>query len=174
MPPTGDMAWAASPMHEAGAVPAGEAVDLNGERSELIPCGDLVDAIGKEGDEADEGVAKGRETRRLNVGEEGVFGNDEAALEIVAAVDKDGEAAVVDVAEASSSPGLRLRRNQRMSMGAPVSWRGRWAEVRVVAWRPSQPMTREALISTGPAGVLAQTPVTRLLVSMRLVASCAP
>ena len=43
-------------------------------------------------------------------------------------------------------------------MGAPVSWTGRSAAARVVEWRPSQPTTRAAWISTGPLGVLARTP----------------
>ena len=35
---------------EAGAVPAGEAVDLDGEEFDLIPIGDLIYAVGKRGD----------------------------------------------------------------------------------------------------------------------------
>ena len=49
---------------QAGAVPAGEAVDLDGEKLDLVPVGDLVDAVGEEGDEADEGVAEGVRGRR--------------------------------------------------------------------------------------------------------------
>ncbi len=53
---------------QAGAVPACEAVDLNGEEFDLVPGGDLVDAVGEEGDEADEGVAEGGEAGGLDAG----------------------------------------------------------------------------------------------------------
>src|SRR5258708_6014814 len=66
----------------------------------------------------------------------------------------------------------RLRRNQRTSMGTPVLWTGRWAEVREVEWRPSQPTTSAAWIWGGPEGGLTWGPVTRgLSCSMRTVTS---
>ena len=84
---------------QAGAVPAREAVDLNGEKFDLVPVGELVYAVGEEGDEAGDGGAKSGEAGGLDFGGEGVFGDDEGALEVVGAIDEDGEGAVVDVAD---------------------------------------------------------------------------
>jgi len=84
---------------KAGAVPAGEVIDLDGEELDLIPFGQFVHAIGKEGNEAGDGGAEGGKAGRLDYGGEGVFGDEEGALEVVGAIDKDGEGAVVDVAD---------------------------------------------------------------------------
>src|SRR5258708_1669439 len=70
------------------------------------------------------------------------------------------------------SPGWRLRRNQRTSMGAPVLWTRSWAAVRMMEGRPSQPTTSVAWSWEGTLGVLALTAMARLLESIREVASC--
>ena len=80
-------------------MPAGEAVDLNGEELDLVPVGDLVDAVGEEGNEAGDARRGRRAGRRVGFGGEGVFGDEEGALEVIGAIDEDDEAAVVDVAE---------------------------------------------------------------------------
>ena len=69
---------------EAGAVPAVETVDLDGEELDLVPVGDLVYAVGEEGDEAGDGGPEGGEASGLDRGGEGVFGDDEGALVVVA------------------------------------------------------------------------------------------
>ncbi len=79
-------------------MPASEAVDLDGEEVDLAPVGELVYTVGKEGDEAGQGGAEGGQAGGLDFGGEGVLGDEEAALEVVAAVDEDEEVAVVDVA----------------------------------------------------------------------------
>jgi hypothetical protein len=91
---------------EAGAVPVLEAVDLNGEELDLVPVGELVYTVGEERNEARERGAEGLETGRLDVGGEGVLCDEEAALEVVAAVDEDQEGAVVDVAESVDGIGF--------------------------------------------------------------------
>ena len=80
-------------------MPAGEAVDLDREELDLAPVGEFVYAVGKEGDEADEGGTEGGQAGGLDLRGEGVLGDEEAALEVVSAVDEDEEAAVVDVAK---------------------------------------------------------------------------
>ena len=53
MPPTGDMAWAASPMQSRpGDGPAFEVVDLDGEELDLVPGIEFGGAAGEEGGEA--------------------------------------------------------------------------------------------------------------------------
>ena len=91
---------------KAGAVPAGEAVDLDGEELDLVPVGELVYAgfvVGaagaEEGDEMDDGGAEGREASGLDVGGEGVLGDEEGALEVLGSIDEDGEGAVVGIAD---------------------------------------------------------------------------
>ena len=84
---------------QAREVPALKTIDLNGEEFELSPVGDLVDAVGEEGDETGEGVVEGGKAGGLDVGDEGVLGDDEATLVVVAAGDKDEELAVIEVAE---------------------------------------------------------------------------
>jgi hypothetical protein len=46
---------------EAGGVPVLEVVDLDGEELDLVPGGELADAIGEEGCEVGEGGAEGFE-----------------------------------------------------------------------------------------------------------------
>ena len=84
---------------EAGAVPAGEAVDLDGQELDLIPIGDLIYAVGKRGDETGDAGAEGGDTGGLDRGSEAVLGDEEGALEVVATRDQDGEGAVVGVTE---------------------------------------------------------------------------
>lgn len=79
-------------------MPAGEAIDLDGEKFDLVPVRDFVYAIGEKGDEVSDGGAKGGKASGLDLGGEGVLGDDEGALEVICAIDKDGEVAVVDVA----------------------------------------------------------------------------
>ena len=99
MPPTGDMAWAASPMQSRpGSPPAFEVVDLDGEELDLVPGVELGGAAGEEGGELLEAGVEGFEAALLDGGE-GAFGDDEAGLEVVVAVDEDEDAAEVDVAE---------------------------------------------------------------------------
>ncbi len=84
---------------EAGGGPALEVVELDGEEFDLVPGVDgLSAAIGEEwGELRDAGLERG-ETLLLDGGE-GAFGDDDAGLEVVVAVDEDEGATVVDVAE---------------------------------------------------------------------------
>jgi len=84
---------------KAGAVPAGEVIDLDGEEFDLVPVSEIVYAVGKEGNEAGDGGAEGGKASGLDHGGEGVLGDEEGALEVVCAIDEDGEVAVVDVAD---------------------------------------------------------------------------
>ena len=83
---------------EAGGGPALEVVDFYGEELDVVPGVELGGAAGEEGDDALDGLLEGFEARGLDGGE-GAFGDDEADLEVVVAIDEDDEAAVVDVAE---------------------------------------------------------------------------
>jgi hypothetical protein len=86
---------------EAGGEPAFEMVDLDGKELDLIPGGDLVDAVGEERRERDEGGAEGGETGGPDGALEGAFADDEAGLEVVGAVDEDEHLAEVEEAEAA-------------------------------------------------------------------------
>ncbi len=102
MPPTGDMAWAASPMQSRpGEHHSLETIDLDGEELDLVPGVDLGGAAGEEGNDALDALLEGGEAFLLDL-REGAFGDDVADLEVVDAIDEDDEAAVVDVAEAFS------------------------------------------------------------------------
>lgn len=80
-------------------MPAGETVDLNGEKLDLIPISDLMHTVGERRNQTNESLAECGKTRRLDPAGEGTFCDDEATLEVIAAVDEDEQAAVVDVSQ---------------------------------------------------------------------------
>ena len=57
----------------------------------------------------------------------------------------------------SVSLAFRDSRNHSTSIGAPTSSTVKPARSRTVEWRPSQPTTRSARISSSPSGVLARS-----------------
>ena len=59
MPPTGDIACAASPMQSRPGDASGQAVDLDGKEFDLIPGGDFGDAIGEDGCDTDDALVEG-------------------------------------------------------------------------------------------------------------------
>lgn len=83
---------------QAGGRPLLKAIDLDGEKFDLVPGVDLGGASGEEGNDALNALLKGRDAGLLDLGE-GAFGDDVADLKVVVAIDEDDEAAVVDVAE---------------------------------------------------------------------------
>ena len=100
MPPTGDMAWAASPMQRRpGRCQRVRRLTWTERSLTWSQSVSSSTAVGEEGDEVGYGGAEGGEASGLDGGGEGVFGDDEGALEVVGAIDEDGEVAVVDVAE---------------------------------------------------------------------------
>ena len=84
---------------EAGGGPLLEAIDFHGEELDFVPGVEDGGAAGEEGDDALDGLLEGGEAGGLDLGE-GTFGEDEADLVVVVAIDEDDEVAVVDVAEA--------------------------------------------------------------------------
>lgn len=90
---------------KAGEVPAGEAVDLDGEKLDLVPVGELIHAGfvagaagAEEGDEVGNGGTESWQASRLDFGGEGALGDNEGDLEVFGSIDEDGEVAVVNVA----------------------------------------------------------------------------
>ena len=81
---------------QAAAVPAFEVVELHGQEFDLVPGGKFVDAIGEKRGKACDGGVEGGKAGWLDGGE-GVLGDDEAALEVVGAVDEDEAGAEVEV-----------------------------------------------------------------------------
>jgi hypothetical protein len=83
---------------EAGGPPFFKMVDLDGEELDLVPGIEMGGTSAEEGGELLDAGAEGFEAALLD-DVEVVFGDDVAGLKVVAAVDEDERAAVVDVAE---------------------------------------------------------------------------
>ncbi len=100
MPPTGDMAWAASPMQSRpGEDHCWRRLTSTVRSLILSQESRTVVRPGEEGDDAFDALLEGGEAGGLELGE-GAFGDGVADLVVVVAIDEDDEAAVVDVAEA--------------------------------------------------------------------------
>ena len=80
------------------AIPALEAVDGHGEKLDVIPGGDLADAVGEGRIEAHQRGAKGLQPLGAQP-VEAALGNDIGALPIIAAVERDEHHAGLDAAE---------------------------------------------------------------------------
>ena len=93
-PPTGDIAWAASPMHSSpGRYQRSQAVDRDGQELHVVPALELVDAVAEpRRQREDDGAEVGDRLLHQVVG--GALRDDEGALPVIAAVEHDEEAPV--------------------------------------------------------------------------------
>ena len=130
---------------QAGLMPLREAVDLD-ERS-LISSQSLIsdDAVGEKGRDLSDFVPEVVEAILLDLTKE-PLADDEAGLEVIAAIDEDEGLAVVDVAEGVFGvAGSRPMRNQSDVDGdAKLDDLHVGGLPRKMEWRPSQPITRSA------------------------------
>src|SRR5262245_27965465 len=92
---------------QAGTIPGAQPVDADREQLYVVPCLQLVHAIGKERQGCGDPLPERRQTLLLDV-LGGVLGNDIGELEVVAAVEYGEEAARVE-----APPARRVARTTR-------------------------------------------------------------
>ena len=171
-PPTGDIAWAQSPMHRRpGRHQRSSRSTVT--VSSLTRPSPAVRRPGRARNGAMlHDVARGRLRCRccLQRGKP-VLADDEGALPVVAAIERHQHVAAVDpagglrrVARAFSRAASTARRSARRDRRPRARPRSRTVEC-----RPSAPTTRSARTSNGPSGVWPRTPATRPPSSIRSV-----
>ena len=174
-PPTGDMAWAASPMQSSpGRYHRFEPVDRDGQQLDVVPgCAALRRGPARNGATLREPRAERRKPS-LSESLERTLGDDEGALPVIAAVDHHEHPAGFDPARAAGSDRRAAceSRIHSTSIGAPRSITSRPAFSRTTECRPSaadhevgpdleRPFRRSAT----------RTPATRPCSSIRSVTS---
>ena len=97
-PPIGDMAWAASPMQRRpGRYQRSRRSTRDGQEADVIPAPKLADAVANEGRDAGEPLAKCLDAAPAELLRTALR-DDVAALPVVAAIDRDEDAAGVEIA----------------------------------------------------------------------------
>ena len=157
---------------QARPVPAAQPVHPDGQRADRLPAFDRIDMVPAERDQGGDRPPEFFDPVLPQYVERS-FRDHVAALPVVATVDHDEDAAVIEAAErliriggATAAAGTTARpserRAPRLAARQPRA---------TVECRPSAPITRSARMASSPSGVVAATPTIRPPSSSKLFTS---